>query len=243
MAVSMGAVIALIKALGGVEPSAITSAVNDWLDDHPEATTTVQDGSITYAKLATALAALLDGKYDEPSGGIPATDMTPSVQALLTAIGDIITATNRDIGKALSPKAVSDGKVTEWKFVSASGGGAVDDVQINGVSLVDDGVAVIESDDLDFKTAVSGTTPTINAVSGMRYICGEVVTLDIVVPSAGIIDVIFESGTTPTVLTVTPPTGVTIKWANGFDPTALEANTTYEINVMDGEYGVVGEWN
>lgn len=31
----------------------ITEAVDDWLDQHPEATTTVQDGSLTYKKLVT----------------------------------------------------------------------------------------------------------------------------------------------------------------------------------------------
>ena len=76
----------------------------------------------------------------------------------------------------------------------------------------------------------------------MRYVCGEVATLTIVAPASGCIDVVFESGATATVLTVTPPTGVTMKWANGFDPTALDANTTYEINILDGEYGVVGKW-
>ena len=30
----------------------IVDAVNDWLDEHPEATTTVEDGSITNEKLA-----------------------------------------------------------------------------------------------------------------------------------------------------------------------------------------------
>ena len=38
---------------GGADPSVIEQAVDDWLDDHPEATTTVQDGSVTYAKLAS----------------------------------------------------------------------------------------------------------------------------------------------------------------------------------------------
>ena len=33
----------------------IEEKINDWLDDHPEATTTVQDGSITDAKLSNAL--------------------------------------------------------------------------------------------------------------------------------------------------------------------------------------------
>jgi hypothetical protein len=35
---------------------------------------------------------------------------------------------------------------------------------------------------------------------------------------------------------------MTMKWANGFDPTSLEADTVYEINVMDGCLGVAGLW-
>ena len=43
-----GTIVGLIKSLApGVEPGQIETAVNSWLDDHPEATTTVQDGSIT----------------------------------------------------------------------------------------------------------------------------------------------------------------------------------------------------
>lgn len=87
----------------------------------------------------------------------------------------------------------------------------------------------------------SGTTPAITALPGVRYICGECATLDITLPASGIVDVVFESGSTPTVLTITPPTGVTVRWANGFDPTNLEANMTYEINIADG-LGVAGEW-
>lgn len=95
---------------------------------------------------------------------------------------------------------------------------------------------------LDAPVSVSGTTPSITAMPGVRYICGQVDTLTIVVPASGCIDVTFESGSTPTVLTVTPPSGMTMRWANGFDPTALEANTTYEINIMDGCLGVAGSW-
>lgn len=95
---------------------------------------------------------------------------------------------------------------------------------------------------LSGSVSVSGSTPTINALPGIRYVCGEVTTLDIVTPETGIVDVVFTSGATPTVLTVTPPTGMTMRWANGFDPDNLEANTTYEVNVMDGCLGVVGTW-
>lgn len=94
---------------------------------------------------------------------------------------------------------------------------------------------------LNGAVSISGSTPSIATKAGIRYICGEVSTLDITTPASGIIDVVFESGSTPTVLTVTPPTGMTMKWANGFDPSSLEANTTYEINVCDG-LGVAASW-
>lgn len=99
------------------------------------------------------------------------------------------------------------------------------------------------SEMLNGSVSVSGATPTINALPGVRYVCGEVATIDIVTPETGIVDVVFKSGSTPAVLTVTPPSGMTMQWANGFDPSALEADTTYEINVMDGCLGVAGQWS
>ena len=93
------------------------------------------------------------------------------------------------------------------------------------------------SDMLNGSVAISGTTPTIVAKSGIRYVCGEVASLDFTPPASGICDVVFTSGSTPTVLTVPS----TIKWANGFDPTSLDADTTYELNIMDG-LGVCGTW-
>ena len=88
---------------------------------------------------------------------------------------------------------------------------------------------------------VTGSTPSITALSGIQYVCGECATLDITLPASGIVDVVFESGSTPTVLTVTPPTGQTVKWANGFDPDNLETDTTYELNICDG-LGVAASW-
>ena len=61
MAMSTGKVVALIQAMGGgADPAAIEAAVQDWLDEHPEATTTVADGSITEQKLAAAVAAKIN---------------------------------------------------------------------------------------------------------------------------------------------------------------------------------------
>ena len=99
------------------------------------------------------------------------------------------------------------------------------------------------SEMLGGSVAVTGSTPTIAAKPGIRYVCGECSTLDIVVPATGVVDVRFESGSTATVLTITPPSGVTsVKWANGFDPASLDANTVYELNIADGELGVACAW-
>lgn len=122
------------------------------------------------------------------------------------------------------------------------------DVQIAGTSIVQNGVANIPMASastpgvvISGAVTVTGTTPTITAQPGVRYVCGEVATLDITLPASGVVDVTFESGSTATVLTVTPPSGVTLKWANGFDPDNLDADTTYEINIMDG-LGVAAQW-
>ena len=87
--------------------------------------------------------------------------------------------------------------------------------------------------------AVEGTTPTITAAADTQYICGEVTTLSFTPSATGTCDVIFESGTTASILTIPS----TIKWNDdSFDPENLEANTIYELNIMNGIYGVVGTW-
>ena len=86
--------------------------------------------------------------------------------------------------------------------------------------------------------SVSGTTPVIVANQNTRYVCGEVTSLDFTPSAAGICDVRFTSGSTVAVLTI-PNTVVFPSW---FDPTSLETNTTYEINIADGVYGSVMIW-
>lgn len=83
---------------------------------------------------------------------------------------------------------------------------------------------------------VTGTTPSITGESNKRYVCGEVSTISITPPETGMIDVVFVSGSTATVLTATG-----IVFPEWFDSTNLESNTRYEINVLDG-YGVVTAW-
>ena len=83
---------------------------------------------------------------------------------------------------------------------------------------------------------VSGTTPTITAQADYRYVCGEVATLDFTPSASGICDVVFTSGSTPTVVTLPS----TVKFPDGAFTT--EADTTYEINILDGVYGAVMAW-
>lgn len=61
----IGTTVGLIKALAP-KPTAedITTAVDAWLDDHPEATTTVEDGTISYAKLNSSLKGTVDDVGD-----------------------------------------------------------------------------------------------------------------------------------------------------------------------------------
>ena len=82
---------------------------------------------------------------------------------------------------------------------------------------------------------VSGSNPSITAEYNKRYVCGEVSTLTITPASQGCTDVLFTSGTTPTVLSLPQ----TVKMPSWF---SVEASKTYEINILDGVYGSVMAW-
>lgn len=70
------------------------SAIDDWLDNHPEATTTVQDGAITEAKLANALKLKTINQYVTPemfgAVGDGVTDDTTAIENLFNNDGIII---------------------------------------------------------------------------------------------------------------------------------------------------------
>ena len=96
-----------------------------------------------------------------------------------------------------------------------------------------------ENSDFSFRVVqVAETTPTITAENNTQYICGTVTTLSFTPAATGISDIIFESGSTATVLTVPN----TVKFPDWFDATALEPNMVYEISIMNGTYGAVMAW-
>ena len=107
----------------------------------------------------------------------------------------------------------------------------------NAVGNYTDAAKSAISQMLNSPVTITGSTPTITALPGVRYVCGECATLDITLPASGCVDVVFESGSTPTVLSGLD----NVRWAGGFDPDNLDANTTYEINICDG-LGVAGKW-
>lgn len=90
------------------------------------------------------------------------------ISAIESSISNIETATSSDVGKGLSPKTVSNGKVTEWEFKTFGGGsGGTSDYtdldnkpQINSVtltgnkSLSDLGIAA-EDDVSNLSTAIN----------------------------------------------------------------------------------------
>ena len=109
---SIGMVIALIKKLATTpDPAVIEAAVSDWLDEHPEAACPIDDTAG-------------EGDTDKV---LSADKVTELVNAVLEAIVPLTpAATSGDVGKFMKVKSVSGGKVAEYEFASAGGGGSVD---------------------------------------------------------------------------------------------------------------------
>ena len=87
----------------------INVMVTDWLDLHvntDEGQTSIVDDTLTIQGAAADAKAAGD-----------------AISALSGGLNNIQTGTSTDIGKALSPKTVSNNKVTEWQYVSVGGGG------------------------------------------------------------------------------------------------------------------------
>ena len=69
------------------------------------------------------------------------------------------TPTAEDVGKALMPKTIENGEVTEWEFGEA---GKVDDVQVDGVSIIENKVA-----NIPVATSTDNGVVKVNALYGV----------------------------------------------------------------------------
>ena len=120
------------------------------------------------------------------------------------------------------------------QYGGGGGGGSVSSV--NGKT----GAVVLSASDVGAAPAetvvnVTGTTPTIEPQANTIYKCGELTSLTISNPPAtGAYSIVFTSGATAT--TTTFPATIL-----GLEDFAAEANTLYEINVLDNR-AVVGSW-
>ena len=86
----------------GITDEQVQTALNAYIAEHPEAVTTVTDGSITKAKLDNNLKETVD-----------------DVGVLKSALEP--TATSADVGKVMMVKTVENGKVTAWELAEVSG--------------------------------------------------------------------------------------------------------------------------
>lgn len=87
----------------------------------------------------------------------------------------------------------------------------------------------------EVRATVSGTSVNLDPEIGCCYVCGELTALTVdSSPGTGGWSVRFTSGSTATVLTMPN----TVVMPDGFD---VEANTVYEINVLDN-YALVASW-
>jgi len=206
------------------------------------------------------------GTYSKPSGGIPKTDLASDVQtslgkadsALQTApvqsvagktgavnlgAGDVGFDSSEEynegtVGAELSElnRHLSD---LETSGINAITGASVG--QIIKVLTVDANgkPQTWEAVDEDRVETITGTTATIVAEAGVRYVCGELAELTFTPPASGLTAIRFTSGTTPTVISLLPAADV--KMPDDWTGT-LEANQVYEINFED-RLGLVAQWS
>lgn len=124
----------------------------------------------------------------------------------------------------------------ELVILAGKGSGTAPVTSVNGQT----GAVVLTASDVGAAAAetvveVSGSTPTITPAANTIYKCGELTSLTISNPPAtGAYSIVFTSGSTAT--TTTFPATIL-----GLEDFAAEANTVYEINVLDNR-AVVGSW-
>ena len=155
---------------------------------------------------------------------------------------DFITAYNANkvvYCRASSNSNPATGSQTRLAFMAYVDNGATPtNVEFQYYRSVSSHSASQQGDQVYVYKLTSAGTPVITAAENTRYICGEVTSLSFTPCASGICDVRFTSGSTVTVLTLPN----TVKMPDWFDASVLEANTIYEINILDGVYGVVTTW-
>lgn len=145
-----------LLAAGITDPEAIAEAVTAWLDEHPEATTTVRDGSITVMKLAQDVIELLDSKadidgyYSQLTAGLAENliargDAVPAEYLYRTAGGDA------DIEDGIATIDCIKGNTLVWN-----------QLQVDGYTLTYYGLTITVNNGLLTVTGTADSTRTAN---------------------------------------------------------------------------------
>jgi len=205
------------------------------------------------------------GTYSKPASGIPKTDLASDVQASLGKADTALqTAPVQSVAGKTGAVNLGAGDVgfnSSEEYNEGTVGAKVADLNrqlsdkpdINlGITRASVGqiIKVLTVDangkpqtweavDEDRVVTVNGTTATIVAEAGVRYVCGELAELTFTPPASGLTAVRFTSGTTPTVISLLPAADV--KMPDDWTGT-LEANQVYEINFED-RLGLVSQWS
>ena len=230
---------AYVKPNTGIPKTDLSTAVQTSLN---KADTALQSAPVTSVNTKTGAVVLTAsdvGAYAKPSGGIPKTDLTASVQTSLnkadTALQSApVTSVNSKTGavalNALDVGAMPASYVAPVTSVNGQTG-------VVTLSIPDE-VADL-SDAADYQKVIEVITKTSSDTSATLtadkfYVWPEMSALTVTVTATGMYAFRFTSGATPTTLTVT---GATMP-----DSFTVEASKTYEVNVYQG-YAVVQSWS
>lgn len=180
------------------------------------------------------------GTYTKPSGGIPASDLAEEY----VKSTDYATQTNGGIVKIVSNGyygMVMSGTDNQFLYVNPA---TSTDVKAGGTPYKP--IAPQRQHEAAFyglaKAAGDTTQSESSNVVGVYTDTAKAKIKEMF----GVEKTVTVSGASPTIVaeeTVTVLTlPNTVKFPDWFDPTSLEANTVYEINILDGVYGVVMSW-
>lgn len=106
----------------GLTPDEIKAEIDAWLDDHPEATTTVEDGAITYAKLNSSLQGTVDEVGDLKSASVLQAENIPDTVQTITFDSEgnvqMITHTRDNVAVRTDAFTFAESTITEVRTLS-----------------------------------------------------------------------------------------------------------------------------
>lgn len=240
----------LAKAAGDTTQSESDNAVGTYTDDAKEAIQSMIGIDYPVADVQVKGTSIINnGVAEIPVASLNTRGITKAGNGLYTTgEGDIRveyagSATIKTATNSFNPITPKYQHESTFYGLAKSAGDTTQSQSANEVGTYTDEAKTAIKQMLDIKddydslvVEVSGTDPVITGKPSYRYNCGELYTLTVTPPASGTIDIIFTSGTTPTVLSLPNTVKMPDWWAG------IETNTTYEMCITDGTYCGVMSW-